>query len=454
MANKHISAELDRTSAWPSIQLGDVAQFVNGDRGENYPKQTDYVDNGIPFIGAGDLVDGRVSTASCTRISDVAFERLRGGKIQLRDLLFCLRGSLGKVARVTGIEPSAIASSLVIIRPTPRIDERYLFYVLSGPLGKQFTVSLNNGSVQPNISARSLQESTVPLPPLTEQRTIAHILGSLDDKIELNRKTNATLESMARALFRSWFVDFDPVRSNAEGRPQSGRDADIATLFPSELVDAPQGPIPAGWRFGAISEFVDLQRGNTYKSALKNLPGPVLLGLGSIQRNGGFRDDKLATYGGDSPEKLLVYPGDLFVSLKDVTQSADLLGAVARVPKHISKGRLTQDTVKLQVAETSGMRDVLYLTLLTNEYREYCRQHATGTTNLGLSRDDFLSYPIVVAPEPVLTIFNAAVRSISLRAETSLGESRALANLRDELMPRLLSGELSVRTAEAEIEAA
>lgn len=151
----------------------------------------------------------------------------------------------------------------------------------------------------------------------------------------------------------------------------------------------------AGRRF--LGDYFALQRGTTYKSRLLGQPGPVLLGLATIQRNGGFRTDSLQTYGGESPARLLVQPGDLYLSLKDVTQSADLLGAVARLPIDHPPGRLTQDTVRLEPKATDVPLDYLYWLLRTPQYRSYCRAHATGTTNLGLAREDFLAFP---APEP------------------------------------------------------
>lgn len=143
-----------------------------------------------------------------------------------------------------------------------------------------------------------------------------------------------------------------------------------------------------------LGDVVILLRGTTYKSALLGQPGPVLLGLASMQRDGGFRGDSLKTYGGPSADKLLLHPGDIYISLKDVTQSGDLLGAVARVPVSVLEGRLTQDTVKLEVIEESVPNDYLYWLLRTPQYRAYCRSHAIGTTNLSLSRRDFLDFPV------------------------------------------------------------
>ncbi len=141
-----------------------------------------------------------------------------------------------------------------------------------------------------------------------------------------------------------------------------------------------------------LGDLISLQRGTTYQSSLLGRPGPVLLGLASIQRDGGFRDDSLKTYGGQSPEKLILKPGDVYVSLKDVTQSGDLLGAVSRVPMYVHEGRLTQDTVKLVFKNNAVPREFVYWLLRTPQYRRYCRAHAIGTTNLSLSREDFLNF--------------------------------------------------------------
>jgi type I restriction enzyme, S subunit len=183
---------------------------------------------------------------------------------------------------------------------------------------------------------------------------------------------------------------------------------------------------------GVIGDHVTLQRGTTYKSRLLGLPGPVLLGLASIRQNGGFRSDSLKTYGGESPPKLILRPGDLYVSLKDVTQSADLLGAVSRVPQSIHEGRLTQDTVKLIFTSSKISRSYIFWLLRTPQYRDYCRARAIGTTNLSLSREDFLSFPV---PEPtsdrlalvsVLESLNAKLELNARMNETLEAMARAI----------------------------
>ena len=171
-----------------------------------------------------------------------------------------------------------------------------------------------------------------------------------------------------------------------------------------------------------IGSFVSLVRGTTYKGDLVGQPGPVLLGLASIQPDGGFRRGSFKTYGGDSPQKITLGPGDLYVSLKDVTQSGDLLGSVARVPADIAAGRLTQDTVKLDFGQASIDRAYIYWLLRTPAYRAYCRARSTGTTTLGLARNDFLSFPV---PEPgvrelsLVELLEGIEERISLLRETN-----------------------------------
>lgn len=165
-----------------------------------------------------------------------------------------------------------------------------------------------------------------------------------------------------------------------------------------------------------------MQRGTTYKGALVGLPGPVLLGLASIEPNGGFRYGGFKTYGGDCPEKISLKSGDLYVSLKDVTQSGDLLGSIARVPSDIESGRLTQDTVKLVFDGDPVSRDYIYWLLRTPAYREYCRGCATGTTTLGLSRDDFLDFPVpspAPADELLIELLEGVEKRITLLRETN-----------------------------------
>lgn len=335
-----------------------------------------------------------------------------------------------------------------IVRANANNDTRFLMYAMRvADIGSYLT-----GSTMPKLTQANMNRVPVVAPPLAQQRAIARILGALDDKIELNRKTNATLEAMARALFKSWFVDFDPVRAKAEGRAPSGMDAETAKLFPSEIVESELGAIPKGWRAASVGDCVTLKRGTTYKGMLVGEPGPALLGLGSIRPGGGFRSDGFKTYGGECPPELMLRPGELYVSLKGATKDGEMIGSVARVPKTVPSGRLTQDTVKLEI-QNGRLPRFLYRLLLTPEYRTYCANRAMGSAVVALSREDFLSYPLTLPDAAVLQRFDTLLGSIEDRGEQNDAEHVELAKTRDFLLPRLLSGELSVDAAERDVEA-
>lgn len=162
----------DAPQGWGSVHLGTLAVLINGDRGKNYPSKDVLAAAGVPFINAGHLVDGLVSSSDLNYITEERFGLLRSGKIKDGDILYCIRGSLGKAAIVSGLERGAIASSLVIIRPFGGIDPTYLLTYLDSPLGKEMIRRYDNGSAQPNLAAGSVKHFAVLLPPLAEQKRI------------------------------------------------------------------------------------------------------------------------------------------------------------------------------------------------------------------------------------------------------------------------------------------
>lgn len=182
-----------------------------------------------------------------------------------------------------------------------------------------------------------------------------------------------------------------------------------------------------------VDDFVTLVRGTTYKGSLVGSPGPALLGLGSIEPGGGFRHGRFKTYGGDCPSELMLYPGDMYASLKGATKDGKMIGSVARVPLTVTSGRLTQDTVKL-VFRNPNVEDASYLywVLRTPQYRDYCDGHAMGSAVVALSRRDFLSYPVpfpTVERRLTVSILDAIEEKIELNRrmnETLEGIAQAL----------------------------
>lgn len=425
----------DSDSKWESVSLGDIASFVNGDRGKNYPSQSDYVEQGIPFISATDLVNGRVNVKRSTKITEEAFDRLGGGKIIEGDLLFCLRGSLGRIARVRGIARGAIASSLVILRARSVADRDYIYYVLSGSIGQRLCEVLNNGSAQPNISAKSLQHSLIPLPPLPTQRAIASVLGTLDDLIELNRETNEILEEMARALFKSWFVDFDPVRAKLEGRPPAGMDAETAALFPDHFEDSELGQIPRGWKVGCISDIATIENqsvspGSDPERVWEHYSIPAFdAGVwpasdkGSEIKSGKYRiPDRAVLLSKLNPDTPRVWLPDLDVPESAVC-STEFLPFVPR---------------------EAGHRSFLF-ELLRSEpvFLEVCNR-ATGSTGSRqrVKPADVERIQTVIPLPEIIEAFVVLAGPLHDLIASNRRESRDLAALRDTLLPNLLSGEV------------
>jgi type I restriction enzyme S subunit len=185
---------------WEVGQIKDIATFENGDRGVNYPKVGDFFESGIPFINAGHISDGSINLKSANRISREKFDQLRGGKVKQNDLLFCLRGSPGRIASVGTLNCGAIASSLVIIRPSPIIDVAYLYYSLSGTKGQKMVGELNNGSAQPNISVGSLQRYPVLIPETVIVNKFEDVIKMSWEKLHSNKNQNSSLTKLRDTL--------------------------------------------------------------------------------------------------------------------------------------------------------------------------------------------------------------------------------------------------------------
>lgn len=430
--------------------LGDCVEFINGDRGANYPKQVDFVNGDIPFISASDLSNGKLDSGSefSKKITLNSYDRLRSGKVKKGDILLCLRGSLGKLGVVNDDLIAAIASSLVIMRPREAISHEFLFQWMKSADFQSTLSSLDNGSVQGNLSVKSI--SGVCLPDFSEkqQHAIAHILGTLDDKIELNQKMNQTLEDIAKAIFKSWFVDFDPVRAKAEGRP-TGLPAEISDLFPDAFEDSEIGDIPAAWRLETIGDLADCVGGATPST-----------------KSSEFWDNGIHAW--TTPKDL---SNSRSIHLMQTDRKITDLGL-----KKISSGLLPTGTVLL-----SSRAPVGYLALTTeptainqgyialrpkgavsNYYLlHWCdtnlgeiKSRASGTTFAEISKASFRPIRALAPHDDVMSAFHRIVSPIYERMHISSKETLLLEELRDTLLPKLISGELRIPDAERFLEEA
>jgi type I restriction enzyme, S subunit len=426
-------------SAYPTVRLGDVVQFVNGDRGSNYPKEQDYQEVGVPFISAVDIATGTLDLARTKKISLDAYHRLRNGKIQKGDLLYCLRGSIGKSALVRGQGEGAIASSLVIIRGSEHVGTRFVQYVMNSPVGQGLALRLDNGSVQPNISVRDLRQIEFPLPPVADQQDILASLGSIDDRIENVRQTNATLEAIAQALFKAWFVDFDPVRAKAEGREPEGMDAATAALFPSEFEDSELGSIPRGWRVESLIDAFEINP----KRTLKKGSFAKYLDMASVPTTGHVPD---------APVDRTFASGSKFAN-------GDTL--FARITPCLENGKtahvdfLGDDETAWGSTEFIVLRPRAplppyfgYLLARQNGFRTFAIQAMSGTSGrqrVEIGRLEQFRLPV---PDAAVAIrFGEIVEPIRRAISQNAKRAETLGSLRDTLLPRLISGKLRLPEA-------
>jgi len=323
-------------------------------------------------------------------------------------------------------------------------DQRFAYYFL-----KEFDFrGYNSGSAQPSLNRNFIHPVLVDVPPVSEQRAIAHILGALDDKIELNRRMNETLEAMARALFKSWFVDFDPVRAKAEGR-DPGLPKPFADLFPTRLVDSELGEIPEGWEMGPLGELIQTVKGRSYKSEELVESDTALVTLKSFARGGGYRPDGLKSFAGTYKPEQVVKPGELVIACTDVTQAAEVIGRPAIV-RGTSSYRIlvaSLDTLIVRPRDASMTRAFLYFLGGTEAFVAHTYAHTTGTTVLHLAKKAVPSFMFARPSKQLVEQFDALAGPALDRIQALEEESGTLAALRDTLLPKLISGEL--RTGDA-----
>jgi type I restriction enzyme S subunit len=279
------------------------------------------------------------------------------------------------------------------------------------------------------------------LPSIAEQNAIAHVLGTLDDKIELNRRMNETLEAMARALFQSWFVDFDPVRAKAEGR-DTGLPKDLADLFPDSFEDSELGETPKGWGVRPIGDLAEVVGGSTPSTKvtafwedgehfwatpkdLSSLATPVLLETGR----------KISDAGLSQIGSGLLPPGTVLLS------SRAPIGylVISEIPVAINQGFIA-------MLPKEGASN-LFLLYWAAQAQEQIVSRANGSTFLEISKSNFRPIRVITPPSAVIAAFDKQVRPLYARVVSNERETRTLAALRDALLPKLLSGEIRVGAA-------
>ena len=352
---------------------------------------------------------------------------------------------LGRKGAYRGVqysrEPFFVIDTAYYIVPKTELDMRWLYYAVKHyKLGE-----VDDGSPIPSTTRAAVYMLDIDLPPLTEQRAIAHILGTLDDKIELNRQMSETLEAMAQALFKSWFVDFDPVRAKAEGR-DPGLPKHLADLFPSRLVDSELGEVPEGWEVKPIGDLAEVIGGSTPRTSCsefwdggthhwatpKDLSGLVTPVLLDTERK--ITDAGLAEVGCG-----LLPPGTVLLS------SRAPIGylAITEVPVAVNQGFIAMKA-------RDGTSN-LFLLRWASEAHEEILSHANGSTFLEISKARFRPMRIVTPSEDVMSAFDRLSSPMYRMVVGQERESRTLAIVRDSLLPKLVSGGVRVDTRDMRI---
>jgi type I restriction enzyme S subunit len=413
---------------WSEVPLGDLCEVIT--KGTT-PTSLGYrfTDTGINFIKSESVTfDGWIDDSKFARIDAKTHAALRRSQLKEGDVLFSMAGVyIGKTAVVRkDILPANTNQAVGIIRLNQtRAHPRFIDYFLRNPTYNLFLNNLVSQSAQPNLNLTEIRNLPIELPPLPEQKAIASVLGALDDKIELNRRMNATLEAMARALFQSWFVDFDPVRAKLDGRQPTGMDEATAALFPATFQNSESGFIPSGWQIKEVSEFIRrLSVGQKYEKK-------TVLPVGKIPV---LDQGKSGVIGYHNNE-----PGI----------SASLNEPVAVFANHTCYMRLVSYPF-------SAIQNVLPFvgSGVDTFWAYYATEGKLSFSEYKGHWPDFAIQKTVVPRRELTDRFGCFAKPLIARIQKNKEESFTLATLRDALLPKLLSGELRVLTAESQSMAA
>jgi type I restriction enzyme S subunit len=341
------------------------------------------------------------------------------------------------------------SNDVLVFRPRDSgvLHPSYLHNLCRWELFTEFSVRTSKGAKMPRGDKDALIQFQFPLPSIDEQGAIAQVLSSLDDRITLLRETNSTLEAIAQALFKSWFVDFDPVRAKSEGRLPDGMDEATAALFPDSFEETELGLMPRGWKATRVAEVAEVVKGKSYSSKdLVETHHTALVTLKSFERGGGFRMDGFKPYSGAYKAAQIVRAGDLILAYTDVTQAAELIGKPAIVVgvNEFQTLVASLDVGIIRPNEAVCGKQFLYGLFRTDAFQAHTLAHTSGTTVLHLAKDGVGSYVFLLPNFPLIHAFEEIASTVGERKQINSDAIRTLANLRNTLLPRLISGQLRV----------
>jgi type I restriction enzyme S subunit len=382
-------------------------------------------DEGPWKLTAKDIVDGRIRYETARRTTETAFRSLLTDKSRpcVGDVLLTKDGSIGRVA-VVDREGICINQSVALLRPNGRIHPRFLSFLLRAPYYQQRMEGDSDGSTIKHIYITRVDKMEIALPPMGEQVECLALLGALDDRIDLLRQSNATLESIAHALFKSWFIDFDPVRAKAEGREPEGMDAATAALFPAEFEESALGLIPKGWSIKRLGMLLELAYGKALKATDRRDGLVPVYGSGGIA---GFHDQALVPH------------GSIIIGRKGTVGSL-----------HWEDRPFFPIDTTFYVRPISAPMTYCFYAL----QRLGLESMNTDAAVPGLNRENAYRLELVAPSNEVMRAFDDFVVHVRASIRSNGDRASLLSTVRDTLLPRLISGKLRLPEAEEQVEAA
>ena len=407
-------------------------------------------DEGPWKITAKDVINGRVNFDSARRTTLEAFQNELTDKSRplVGDVLLTKDGTLGRLA-VVKQEGLCVNQSVAVLRPNGKITSTFLYYLLASPSSQNKLIADSDGSVLKHIYITRVPKMMVSVPTLKEQKAIAHILGTLDDKIELNQKMNQTLEEIAKAIFKSWFVDFDPVRAKAEGKP-TGLSKEISDLFPDSFEDSELGEIPTGWKVSKLESIFDVLGGHAFKS--KDYVDNGVFVLRTKNFNKGIaeplHDDVFL------PKSFLDSHQDFICEEYDyhLVMVGASLGKTGMIFPSMMPALRNQNMWCFRPREAKFSK--LFTKFVVDTVTKKLLGFASGSARDFFKKGDFRSHKLVIPPETILESFRSITDPLLTKKSKNIEETKLITNLRDILLPKLISGELQIPDAENLIEEA
>lgn len=421
------------TREWTTTTLEEVCTTIT-DGAHFSPKEDP---SGHPMASVKDLTNHGIELKNCKRISSIDFEMLKrqGCMPEFGDVLIAKDGNsaLDTVCVHRLLEEVVLLSSVAILRPNKRIDADFLSYYLDAPQTRSLLkMCFRSGSAIPRVVLKDFRRAPVIVPPLPEQRAIARILGSLDDKIELNRRMNQTLEKMAREIFKSWFVNFDPVHAKMGGHAPAGMDAKTAALFPDQFEESELGMVPKGWEAGSIADIAEYVNG---KNFTKNASGTGRIVIRIAELNSGpgsstkYNDVK-------ANPKNTAYPDDILFAWS---------GSLGVYRWHDEEALINQHIFKVICQKYPKWFVYHHLCDVLPFFREIASDKATTMGHI--KRAHLYEAKLVIPSEFVITKASKTIEPLYQKIHQNELQSRTLTAIRNALLPKLISGEIRVKDA-------